>query len=462
MIKKSIKAISDGFTDGGVWHVGNFPGFFSHDIAANLNSKEISINERVAFEIAYGASLSGKRSLVTMKNVGLNATSDPFLHSLLSGVNAGLVVVVTEDVEVVASQERQDSRHYYNFFGGLWFEPNSLQSAYSIARQSFYLSEKYDVPVVIRLTNQFFNLNDNYTRLQKVKYKQKRIIKNPRKYIVYPNYWKRQYKNLKKKNNEIANFTEESFNYFPPKISIKKRNKGLIMVGNCWKECSDKKYNKWDKLFIETYPIPVKKIKKFVQGKRQISVFEQGDSFVYDKVTGLIDKEDGVLNVVSNNGLVPNLPHQWIVWSHLNKLFKALKLAKPSFVVGDVGQFTVESTHIINSCLCLGSALGTGIGLVLGGVKYPFCVTGDTAFLHSGIQALIEAQARNIAMGVIIIDNDGSVSTGGQKLISSIYDINVNIIKITIDYSKTTTTIIENILKKMKLENKLAILYIKI
>src|SRR3989344_4873908 len=461
MKKSSIKALSDGFTDGGVGNTINFPGFFSHNISANLNCKKISINERVAFEVAYGVSLSGKRSLVTMKNVGLNVAADPFLHSLLSGVNGGLVIVITEDVEVTASQERQDSRHYYNFFGGLWFEPSSLKSAYDIARRSFYLSEKYDVPIVIRLTNQFFNLHDNYVRLNKIKYKQKKIIKNPDKYIIYPNYWEKQYFNLKQKNNKIINFTEEFLDYLPQK-SIKNNTKGLIMAGNCWKEYSIKKYNEWDKLLIETYSIPAKKVQKFIEGKKEIVVLEQGASFVYEKVSRLISKKNSELSILSNTGSAPNLSSKWIVWNNLYKLFIALKSIGPSFVVGDVGQFTVESVHVINSCLCLGSAVGTGIGLVLGGIKYPFCITGDTSFLHSGIQALIEAQSRNIAMGVIVIDNDGSASTGGQKLISSIYDVNKNIVKITIDYSKTSKTTIKDILTKMQVENKLAILYVKI
>ena len=203
MIKKSIKALCDGFIDGGVDNVINFPGFYSHEIFDNLNGDRISLNERVGFDMSYGISLSGKRSLLTIKNIGLNVASDPFLHSLLSGVNGGLVIVITEDVDVVASQERQDSRYYYDFFGGLWFEPNSLNSAYNITRQSFYLSEKYDIPIVIRLTNNFFNSLDDYKRLDKIKLNKLNICKNRHKYIIYPNYWLEQKKRLDQKNSKI-------------------------------------------------------------------------------------------------------------------------------------------------------------------------------------------------------------------------------------------------------------------
>ena len=117
---------------------------------------------------------------------------------------------------------------------------------------------------------------------------------------------------------------------------------------------------------------------------------------------------------------------------------------------------------MIDSCLCLGSSVGNGIGLVLGGVQYPFCITGDASFLHSGIQALSEAVSRKISMGIIVIDNNGSVSTGGQKLISSIYNIDKKIDKIEIDYNKISLQEIKNVLIKMRNSNKLMILYVKI
>ena len=458
MIKKSIKALCDGFIDGGVDNVINFPGFYSHEIFDNLNGDRISLNERVGFDMSYGISLSGKRSLLTIKNIGLNVASDPFLHSLLSGVNGGLVIVITEDVDVVASQERQDSRYYYDFFGGLWFEPNSLNSAYNITRQSFYLSEKYDIPIVIRLTNNFFNSLDDYKRLDKIKLNKLNICKNRHKYIIYPNYWLEQKKRLDQKNSKINNFVDSFVNYLP---HIKSKS-GIIIVGNSLDELSSKKYENWDKLFIETYPIPKKIIKKFIEKKDEIIIFEQGDDFVFQKIKSFISDENNKLIIKSKKNIISDKHKDWIVWNNLPKLFKAIKSIKPSFVVGDVGKFTVESTRIIDSCLCLGSSIGNGIGLVLGGVQYPFCITGDTSFLHSGIQALSEAISRKIAMGIIVIDNNGSMSTGGQKLISSIYDIDRRIEKIEIKYDKVTVPEIKKILTKMKNSNKLMILYIKI
>lgn len=458
MKNKPINALCDGFIDGGVENTTNFPGFYSHDIFHKLNKGKISINERVAFEIAYGVSLAGKRSLVTMKNVGLNVASDPFLHSLISGVNGGLVIVITEDTEVCASQERQDSRYYHNFFGGLWFEPNSVNSAYNIARESFYLSEKYDTPIVIRLTNTFFKLEGNYTRLSKITKVNNKIINNPEKYIIYPNYWKKQYDNLKQKNNKISNYVETLTKCH----SIEHNNStGLIIVGSCEKKYNSGKYKNYDRLLIETYPLPIKTIKKFIEKKDKIIISEQGSSFVYKITKNLICSNK--LIIKSDEGNTSDLLSKWITWNNLPKLFKSLKSIKPTFVIGDVGQYTVESTHTINSCLCLGSAIGTGIGVSLGGINYPFCVVGDTSFLHSGTQALEEANSRNIAMGIIIIDNNGSMATGGQETISSIYNINYKIENIKIiKYNETTKEEIKKILMKMKEKNKLSILYLKV
>jgi indolepyruvate ferredoxin oxidoreductase alpha subunit len=134
----AIDTLTRGLLDGGCQFTVNVPGSRSQEIFLGLGGETISMNERVAYELAYGASLSGKRSVVTMKNVGMNASADPFLHSVINGVQAGLVVILSDDVDALSSPERQDSRSYFDLFGGLWLEPNSVQMAYDFARNSFH------------------------------------------------------------------------------------------------------------------------------------------------------------------------------------------------------------------------------------------------------------------------------------------------------------------------------------
>ncbi|MEW6214275.1 MAG: thiamine pyrophosphate-dependent enzyme [Nitrospirota bacterium] len=455
----ATKIICQGFKNGGVEYVSNFPGFHSHNIFSGLGGEQISINERVAYETAYGASLAGKRSLVAMKNVGLNVAADPFLHSIIAGVNAGLVVVITDDTKAVASQERQDSRHFFDFYGGLWFEPNSLESAYQIAKDSFKLSEELDVPVVIRLTNQFFELEGDITLDSTVSPGNNLgIANNPEKFVVYPTFWLNQYKNLSDKNGRIRELASK---FSKNKAEDQKNEKGLIVFGSCWQELGQDDYNDWDKLLVETYPIPKEEIEEFIKNKKEIKVIEQGDNYGFRIIQRLLSQTDGVI-VKSETGQIQDMEGKWTIWSHLENLFLAIKNSDPSFVVGDVGQYTVESTNTIGACLCLGSSVGTGMGLAMAGVEYPFCVVGDTSFLHSGTQALAEAKARNIKMGIIVIDNGGSMATGGQSTASSIYEFTSGIDTYEVDYKTATQDQLETLLKQMKDTGKLSILFVKV
>lgn len=456
----ALDVIVNGLRDGGCEIITNFPGFESHNIFTKLGGKRISANELIAFEIAYGASLAGKRSVTTMKNVGLNVAADAFLHSVIAGVHAGFVLIVTDDMEVIASQERQDSRHYFDFFGGLWFEPSDIQSAYDIARSSFELSENLDIPIVIRLTNQFFNLKGTYIPKQK-KIKKRTPSNSPEKHIVYPVYWANQKHNLAFKNDKVKKYINDHY-----KNAIKSNHKAsnedaLIIAGNCQVEvASVMKDSTFQVLKLNTYPLPESIIVNFLKNKKKIIVLEQGDPYVLEKVKAILAGESATMVIKSNTGIIPDMSHTWKTWSILEKFFIALKRINPSYVVGDVGAFTVETTKIIRACLCLGSAVAVSMGVAEAGVKYPFCIVGDTSFVHNGILSLEEALTRGIKMGIIIIDNDGSWSTGKQKLIKNIYEINVNIAVNRLDYSRTSVEEFQKTLSKMRTENKLSVLYI--
>src|SRR5690606_26520624 len=118
------QALSDGLLDAHCSYFTNVPGSKSQDLFTLLGGKQMSINERIAFEACYGASLAGKRSVLAMKNVGLNACFDSYVHAVLNGLHAGMVIVLYDDVEVTSSPERQDSRPLREVFEGIWLEPN--------------------------------------------------------------------------------------------------------------------------------------------------------------------------------------------------------------------------------------------------------------------------------------------------------------------------------------------------
>lgn len=454
-----------GLEEGGVERVFNFPGFESHKIFEALGGKTISCNEKIAYESAFGASLAGKRSVVTMKNVGLDIAADSFLHSMLSGVNGGLVLIVTDDTQVTCSQERLDSRHYRDFYRGLWFEPNSLENLYYIAKRSFKLSEELDIPIVIRLTNQILSKAGNISTPKskgRAKNNKKLARGNPQKYIVHPVYWQDQYNRLKLKNKKCDLFVKKY--YFSELVKRYKRKRGIIVFGDCTKELVVFDKKDFDILHITTYPYPCKLVTSFIKGKNEVLVLEQGDSYGLKSIQILLGKQlHDDIKVSGNTGDVPDMTGKWRIWQDLSMFFKALKEVRPSFVVSDVTQFTVESETAVDACLCMGASISTGIGLCESGVYYPFCIVGDISFLHGGFLALKEAVARNLSMCVVIVDNGGSWCTGGQKAAFSIYNLFGNeILQTKISYSDTTKEKLVEILDQMKKNNRLSILYLKI
>lgn len=450
-ILNPVNAIVDGLLDGGCTYTTNVPGAKSQDIFYGLGGESISVNERIAYEMVYGASLAGKRAVVTLKNTGLTAACEPFIHSVLSGINGGLVVVVVDDVEAMFSPERQDSRSLYNFYGGLWLEPMSSQMAYDMSYKAFDWSEKLDIPVVIRITNQYFYLQDRYKRKNK-KQSSKKLSKERSKYI---SYWKDRYDRAQEKNKIINDFVE---NNLPPVLDNYQQNSGVIVFGSCQRELKDVKYSNSQKLYINSYPFSVSHIIKFAKDKTKILVLEQGTPYAFQWVLSILQSLSSP-QIESNTGDLIDTSNKWIIWSQFEKIFIALKSINPSFVVGDEGQFTDESTKSIENCLCMGASVGTTLGMALNGVDYPFCVVGDASFVHGGIQSLSEALYRKAKMGIIVIDNGGAQSTGGQKIAGDIYDINKSIKHTTLKYSKSSVENIASILNRMRESKELSILY---
>jgi len=451
-----MQALIAGLKDSDCSFAANYPGTHSQDIFFGLGGDAISANEKVAFERAYGASIAGRRSVVSMKNVGLNTCADPYFHSIITGVNGGFVVVVTDDTKVLGSQEREDSRHFIDFFGGLWLEPNSVETAYSMGYEAFQLSEKLDVPVTIRLTSQFFTeKTGEYEQQPKVQFEGK-VVHHPEKYIAYPTYWKRQSDNLAQKKKAISEYVESQY------ASASKRDTtdAVIVLGLCDEELETAGIEKNNSFNIAHYPLPNTAINAHVQGAASVAVYEQGDAYGLEKV--LSYSNTPVFEVISNTGNSPDLPAQWKVWDHLEKLFISLKNTNPSFVLGDVGQYTVETQHIVDACLCLGSSVGVTSGVAEAGVEYPFCVVGDGAFLHSNLNALEEAKSRGVAFGIIVIDNGGSMATGGQPIIADIHSADRGVKIHELEYSNISADDIQKTLIEMKSSNALSILYIKL
>lgn len=445
----SLEVLAHGFLDGGCDYVSNFPGFHSHTLFELLSGKHIAINEKVAYEMAFGASLGGARSVVTFKNFGLNVAADPFLNSLICGVEAGLVLVVTDDIDVEGSQFYQDSRHYRDFFGGLWLEPSSIQEAYDMARHSFEWSEALDIPVVIRLSNSFFNFRGSSERKNKSRL---RKIRHPgRKYILHPVHLEVHKKSLSKKIAAIQSFVDH---YYADKKQST-GDHGCIAFGSAHADAST-----GDILRISTYPLPQGLVTSFVESKKNLSIVEEGDAYGLALVQVLCCESPKKIEAIKPIKKLKPLGYR--TWSDLENLFQALVAINPSYVVSDLTQFTNENTGVIQACLCLGACVPIGIGLSEAGVDYPFCISGDTSLVHAGLGVLLEAKNRGACMGVVIIDNGGSWCTGGQMPATGLALKEFDIPIVEVDYKKMQKKDFIGLLTAMKVSRHLSVLVVKV
>jgi pyruvate/2-oxoacid:ferredoxin oxidoreductase beta subunit len=196
--------------------------------------------------------------------------------------------------------------------------------------------------------------------------------------------------------------------------------------------------------------VPTNLIRHFIRSKKKVNVLEQGSDYGLKLVKQALEESE--YNIHSDTGVIPNNDDSYINFAGLEKLFKALKSTSPKFVVGDLSQFTNETTKTIQACLCMGASVPIAMGLSEAGIRYPFCITGDASLAHAGIGIINEVLARSMSIGIIIIDNGGSVSTGGQSSPSGLSNLDClsqkHIIKI--DYNKTSTKEFETLFQSME------------
>lgn len=410
--KAIIKVLVQGFTDGGMSASFNYPGFFTHELFKLTGGKNIQLSEKHAYAEAFGSSLAGKRTLVSFKNVGLNVAADVFLHSQIAGVGAGLVLLISDDVDVWGSQESQDSRHYMDFNGGILQEPKSLQEAYDMARNSFLISEKFCMPVVIRITNEHLREEDQLIDLSPVEEGPTAMNLKKEDLIVHPYYWTYQYKSLKRKLTRVIESEEFSVD------DVKTSNDTLVVsfgaVGSLVSQLDGDLH--YDLLHISSLPLP-KSARDVIEIDRykEIIVIEYGQPYLYEKIASIVS----VKSVSITPDILANTK-EFTEWTRDERLFAAISHLKQEddklFVFSDITRSTVESLHVVDASLSYGSAVSTSIGYSKSMPAHHsvISIVGDGSVNHESLDTIKYASKENIYMTVIIVDNGGLWCTGGQ------------------------------------------------
>jgi indolepyruvate ferredoxin oxidoreductase alpha subunit len=412
-------------------------------------------NEKTAYEQALGVSLAGRRSIVAMKHVGLNVAADPFVNSALVAINGGLVVAVADDPGMHSSQNEQDSRVLADFARIICLEPRNQQEAYEMTREAYDLSERFGIPIMLRLVTRLAHSRAVVNVGTGVAQRPLDKAHNCRDWILLPANARRRWRDLLARQSAFHEYTEHSPHNA---LTLGDPDLGVITAGigrNYLGENADELATAPSHLHIGAYPIPVGLVRRLAAHVRRVLVLEDGYPYVERAVKGLLPtlldvhgRESGHLppdgeltpdTVREALGLpsrratiaagipVPERPPQLCAGCpHLDSfhaLQRALAPYAQSFVASDIGCYTLAALpplQAIESCVCMGASIGMAKGASDAGLRPTVAVIGDSTFLHSGVTPLMDAVAANTDMTLIIVDNEVVAMTGAQPtLISS-------------------------------------------
>lgn len=464
------EAIAQGAIDGGISGFYGYPGTPSTEIIEfvqhhkEAQEKKIhsawSANEKTAMESALGMAYAGKRSLVTMKHVGLNVAADAFMNAAVTGVNGGIIVVSADDPSMHSSQNEQDSRFYAKFALVPVLEPSNQQEAYDMAYSGFELSEKHNVPVLLRITTRLAHSRAGVQTKSKLPENELKLPNDPRQFVLLPSIARKNYKKLLEEQPSLIEASEQStYNKY---IDGSDKTLGIIACGIAYNYLMENYQNnnlKHPVLKISQYPIPEKQVSRLLEECDEVLVLEDGYPIVEEYLKGFQQKgtpikgrldgsipRDGelnpsivgkALNIHMEEGnpipeLMRNRPPALCVGCGHADAYEALNIALDSYgkgrVFADIGCYTLGALppyNAINSCVDMGASITMAKGAADAGLVPAVAVIGDSTFTHSGMTGLIDAVSENTPITIIISDNFTTGMTGGQdsKALGRIEDI---------------------------------------
>ncbi len=454
------EAIAQGAMDAGLSGIYAYPGTPSTEImehvqaskfaAENNIHREWSANEKTAYEAALGMSYAGKRAMVCMKHVGLNVAADPFMNSAVTGVNGGLLVVSADDPSMHSSQNEQDSRYYWKFANIPILEPSNQQEAYDMAYEGFALSEKYKVPVLIRITTRLAHSRAGIERREQLPQHEMILPADAKQFILLPAMARVKYRILL---SNQANFRmearESKFNHYRDGVD---KRMGIIACGIAYNYLMENTRNgAIDNpiLKIGQYPMPLELLNKITDDCEEVLVLEEGYPFVEELIRGLLGRgiqvkgrldgtlpRDGELDpdlvgeIFWKGKPAPFYTPDWVArrppalckgCGHID-MFNALNDAigeyGPGKVFSDIGCYTLGAYppfNAIYSCVDMGASVTMAVGAADAGLFPSVCVIGDSTFTHSGMTGLLDAVNKKSPVTIIISDNRTTAMTGGQE-----------------------------------------------
>lgn len=454
------EAIAQAAIDAGLSGIYAYPGTPSTEIMEYVRispvaqerniHREWSTNEKTAMEAALGMSYTGKRAMVAMKHVGLNVAADSFINSAITGINGGLIVVSADDPSMHSSQNEQDSRCYSHFAFVPCFEPASQQEAYDMVSDAFELSEKYHVPVMMRITTRLAHSRAGVDMKAEAEPQKKiKLPDDPLQFVLLPAIARKKYKTLLSSYETVRlDIRISKYNSFR---DDRKRDLGIITCGiayNYLMENINNRSLRYPVLKISAYPFPNDIIREITDRCKEILILEEGYPLIEDKLRGILDngikvygRMDGTIPRVGElnpsivakalgmpptdirevPGVVKTRPPVFCKGcghaDTFNALIEAIKKYGPGKVFSDIGCYTLGALppyNAINSCVDMGASVTMAVGAADAGLFPSVAIIGDSTFTHSGMTGLLDAVSKNSPVTIIISDNMTTGMTGGQ------------------------------------------------
>ena len=469
------QAIALGALAAGVRLVAGYPGTPSTEVLETVAKNrqentyvEWSVNEKSAMEVGAGAAYTGARTMVTMKQVGLNVAADPLMSLEYIGVKGGMVILVADDPGPISSQTEQDTRHFARFSKLPCFDPSTVQEAYDMVQEAFEYSEKYGTPVFFRSTTR---VSHGYASIQikdVEEYKNvepEGFVKDTKRWVIFPKLSYQAHINIEARNEELTKvFSQYKRNLLiPAEDDCKELKKGIATGGFNYTYVTEAMADlgQLRELKVSTpHPFPEQLVVEFLTGLEEVLCIEELDPVIERELIYIAGKyhlpvkilgklshhvknsgentRDSVLADIAafmgrqlpeqgENGQavpapeLPVRPPVLCAGCPHRASFYAVKKAmqgRKTIFCGDIGCYTMGNAmplDMVDTCLCMGAGLGIaqGVGHIEPDTSC-FAFVGDSTFFAAAIPGVVNAVYNQAEMTLVVLDNSTTAMTGHQ------------------------------------------------
>lgn len=438
------EAIARGAYEAGVKVSAAYPGTPSTEISENLVKykdviyAEWSPNEKVATEVAIGASISGVRAMCSMKHVGVNVASDPLYTISYGGVNGGLVLVAADDPGLYSSQNEQDTRCVARAAQVPVLEPSDSQEAKDMMKLAFELSEKYDTPMILRTTTRLSHSQGPVTLEERVEVEDKPYERNPAKFVMMPGNAKGRHLYVEKRLKQMA---EDACTMSVNRAEYGDTSIGFIASGIAYQYVKEVFPNASVLKLGLVHPLPRKLIEEFASKVDRLIVFEELEPVYEEQIKSWGIQCEGKELFTVQGEYSANMLREAVLKEKTQTREPAQVPARPPILcpgcphrstyyvlkklgihaAGDIGCYTlgaVPPLNVVDTTVCMGASISTLHGMEKAKgkdyIKNWVAVIGDSTFMHTGVNSLMNMVYNQGTGTVLILDNSTTGMTGHQ------------------------------------------------